>query len=126
VPHHHALANGPSQVDSLLLLSLQGFSGFNSTSAKLIAPALFPRGAGKQVHFMTVLFGTNDASAQQGKGVELLQYRDNMLDLLVYLLDVYGVPENRLLVLCPPPVNDAVSTFRKASFLVIFHLIASN
>ena len=68
---------------------------------------------------MTVWFGTNDAST--GHYVPLAEYKENLVDILVHLLEKFGVEDSRLLLICPSPVVEAVaSSQRKVRGTVLF------
>ncbi|XP_062064920.1 isoamyl acetate-hydrolyzing esterase 1 homolog isoform X1 [Lepus europaeus] len=88
----------------------RGFSGYNTRWARIILPRLIGRASGLDSPVaVTVFFGAND-SALKGENpkqhVPLDEYAGNLRGMVQYLQSV-GVPESRVILITPPPLDEA-------------------
>ena len=75
-------------------------------------PRLFPAASHTTIYYMTVWFGINDASNGRHH-VPLDEYKENLIDILLHLLEKFGVENTRLLLICPSPIAEPVAMDRR-------------
>ncbi|XP_038058334.1 isoamyl acetate-hydrolyzing esterase 1 homolog [Patiria miniata] len=86
----------------------RGFSGYNSSWARLILSKCIPKEMLTEVALVTVFLGANDASLKEVNStqyVSLEDYRNNMKAILKYLIDG-GLQASQIIVITPPPLGE--------------------
>ncbi|KAM7334816.1 hypothetical protein ACRRTK_005293 [Alexandromys fortis] len=88
----------------------RGFSGYNTRWAKIILPRLIREENSVETPVaVTVFFGANDASLKgenPKQHVPLDEYRANLRDMVQYLASA-GIPQERVILITPPPLHEA-------------------
>uniref|UniRef100_A0A671ELS8 Isoamyl acetate-hydrolyzing esterase 1 homolog n=3 Tax=Rhinolophus ferrumequinum TaxID=59479 RepID=A0A671ELS8_RHIFE len=88
----------------------RGFSGYNTRWAKIILPRLITKGnILDNPVAVTIFFGANDSALKEEnpkQHVPLDEYAVNLKSMVRYLQAV-GVPEDRVILITPPPLCEA-------------------
>ncbi|XP_012678299.1 isoamyl acetate-hydrolyzing esterase 1 homolog [Clupea harengus] len=86
----------------------RGLSGYNTRWAKIVLPRVIPS-AVSHIAAVTVFFGANDCALEDKnpqQHIPLQQYAENLKEIAQYLASV-GVPEDKVIFITPPPLNEA-------------------
>lgn len=81
----------------------RGFSGYNTRWAKSLLPSLVD--ASNVPDSIVIFFGANDAASNTIQHVPLPEYKDNLVAMCRYLLDL-GMPCSSIILVTPPPVHE--------------------
>ncbi|KAM6221090.1 isoamyl acetate-hydrolyzing esterase 1 homolog [Rhynchocyon petersi] len=88
----------------------RGFSGYNTRWAKIILPRLIKKGNSLDSPVaVTIFFGANDSALKEEnpkQHIPLEEYAANLKSMVQYLQSV-DVPENRIILITPPPLCEA-------------------
>lgn len=79
----------------------RGYGGNTSADYLALLEDVMSGEKGENVAAVTLMLGTNDV----GKAVPLEGYRPNMLNILMKLMNEWGIPHDRLILFCPPPTD---------------------
>ncbi|XP_058407811.1 isoamyl acetate-hydrolyzing esterase 1 homolog isoform X2 [Diceros bicornis minor] len=100
---------GASLADKLVRCDVlnRGFSGYNTRWAKIILPRLIRKGNSLDNPVaVTIFFGANDSALKDEnpkQHIPLDEYVSNLKSMVQYLKSV-DVPENRVILITPPPL----------------------
>ncbi|KAM9355713.1 isoamyl acetate-hydrolyzing esterase 1 homolog [Pholidichthys leucotaenia] len=89
----------------------RGFSGYNSTWAKIVLPRLIGEqksAENMKIAAVTVFFGANDCTLKDKnpqKHIPLQEYSENLKEICSFLTSV-GVPADRVFFITPPPIHE--------------------
>ncbi len=81
----------------------RGFSGYNTRWAKSLLPSLVDKSNVPDTIF--IFFGANDAAANLLQHVPVAEYKDNLVAMCCYLLDL-GMSSSSIILLTPPPADE--------------------
>ena len=85
----------------------RGFAGYNSQLLKLVLPRLFDREFYKQVACLTLCVGANDSwspvNSKMNPSLPLEKYRENLVEMIEFLLQI-GLSKERILLITPPTI----------------------
>uniref|UniRef100_A0A1E1XRD1 Putative isoamyl acetate-hydrolyzing esterase n=1 Tax=Amblyomma sculptum TaxID=1581419 RepID=A0A1E1XRD1_AMBSC len=87
---------------------VRGFSGYNTRMCKYVLPRIFGPEDAENLAAFVMFLGANDCAEPTDCGkqhIPLKEYVSNMEGMLEYLKGC-GVPENKLILLTPPPYCD--------------------
>lgn len=90
----------------------RGFGGFTSADYLNQWQEIMSQEKGSDVAALTLMLGTNDSP----RGVSTLDYRSNMQNLLLKLMDGNKIPRDRLILLCPPPTDHSRKTYDTVAY----------
>ncbi|KAJ8290524.1 hypothetical protein GJAV_G00014010 [Gymnothorax javanicus] len=87
----------------------RGLSGYNTRWAKMVLPQLINHSSpGSNIVAVTIFFGANDCSLPEYNSqqhVPLLEYVENLRDMVTYLSTV-GVSTDKVILITPPPLHE--------------------
>ena len=86
----------------------RGFSGYNTKHLRIILHELLEEFEPEDVCGFVLMLGSNDSTDPTNKiqHVSLEDYKKNMRWIIDYILNKWGLPKDKLILISPPKIND--------------------